>query len=239
MSTQNKKKSGPAKGIARGKMQAGYDERGNKWANLYRSFSPKLQSSVVLEAEAHYLHHLCCESDPGLRIIRYTQPGETNSWDFRPVLAICNGCLQLRLPVPDKVSPIQDKLLALLAEQKLEEMRTTTHCGFTAVERVVITGEEIVFGNEVRLRNWHRLIPWVSQAQYHPLGVYISAIKMRLKSSGPMSARDIYHMGGADSAISSLHIAAAIIGVGEGVWKSELNEIPFSGTTRFFLRGTE
>ena len=227
----------------RGDLEEAFNLRGSQKAFLFNSYSLKRQSDVVISGKLRFLHFLHAESDPSIETVNYwpSAPGISANEDigFHAEVITTGGILKLRAvrseTATDTASQRVNREICLTRYRQFPKLSLGK---YRSVEFQVLTEQEMLPGHEMRLWNWHRLLPWYAQARYHSLGQAKRLLHARLQAQGACDVRNLLAMAmkGAEGA---LLIAAAIEAVARGQCQSDLNDVAFSKNTRFFLKGRE
>lgn len=223
----------------RGDLEDAYNLRGSQCAHLFNTYSLKSQRDVVISGDLRFLHFLLAESDPKVESVDYWPrvPGIGTDIGFHAAVLTTTGVLKLRA--------VRSETAAETAKQRanrdlcLDRYRKFPDISlgkYRAVEFEVFTEQELIPGNEMRLRNWNRLMPWYAQARYHSLGHPRRLLEAHLQATGECDVRNLLALA-KEEGEPALLIAAAIESVARGRCESDLNTAVFGKNTRFYLRG--
>lgn len=224
----------------RGALQDAYDDRGNAFAHLWCSYSIKGRRDVVFTGDLRFQHFIYCESEPTYKYVNYSPNGRTVEIGKKRLFTGLNAEVitqrnvlllhEVRsvdaIKVPERSAQFDLHMACRIAEMALDGTE------YKAVEHQVFTEKELVLGNEMRLLNWTRLIPWIAQSRYHSLDRYRNTVAACIDTRQEIDARVILALG-KDEGEAALFMAAAIEGVAFGDWASDLESRPFGKNTVF------
>ena len=234
--TGARKKPGPPTGPKMGgKLQGDYDARGGTQAGLYNTYSLKNGDDIVFVGDLLFLNFLLCESDPTVLRINYKP--------FDPLITAevlhRGGRLELRT-----VRRAEDVESAKVLDARKELVARYEHQPMTSlgeyhkVWSTVFTEQELIPGNETRLRNWHRVLPWYAQARFHSLAHMEQKFHAHMQHNRRTDVRRLLAIESVEGN-SALLLAAAIRSVANGEYESDLNVETFGLNTRIYKRGHE
>ncbi len=89
--------------------------------------------------------------------------------------------------------------------------------------------EREIFANELLIRNWNRVLPWLAQVRDIPLDEHLKAVRRLVDKAGAICLADAVNLGEADE--SAVFGAAALKGVQTGLFVSDLGVRPFGEGT--------
>lgn len=154
----------------RGALASAYGARGHLSSDLFYAYSPRMDEDVVLRGALEFAHFLLTESDPTIAGANYA-PAE------KVTLLAGGGIASLvTAEVVDnkgsttwrevKASQALERSnsyrmeLRLSIQRRISDEWPTEHAVFTELE---------IYANPQRIRNWNRVIAWLSQARQFPL----------------------------------------------------------------------
>jgi hypothetical protein len=228
----------------RGELEDAYNARGSKRAGLVHGFSLKMNSDVVIASKKLFINFLWVESEPCIAAASYqpTVPGLELSQirGFDALILTTLGELRLRsVRTQGQVETTEQRANRELALARLRTFPQLSLGTYKKVTCETVSLGELIAGNEMRLRNWHRLLPWCAQARYHSLGHYRRLFASRLASRGEVQVRELLTFPESTEEKRALMLAAAIQAVAQGECRSDLNSVVFGKNTRFFLEGKQ
>jgi len=217
----------------RGNLQRAYEARGSALAGLYHSYSLKNESDFVVVGDLLFLNFLYCESDPDALSINYSPKTDLVAAEIlRP-----RGVLELRrIRRADRADSAS---IMASCEELVREYQAQIEGGGTAFASVrlsTVTEQDLIPGNEVRLQNWHRILPWYAYTRFHTLDDSSRLIHAAMETHGCMDARHILSIAETTTA-QALLMAATIKATAKGEFESDLSQKPYSLNTRFHIRG--
>ncbi len=219
----------------RGNLQEAYEARGGALAGLYHSYSLKNDSDFVVVGDLLFLNFLYCESDPDALAINYSP---TN--DLIAAEILCpRGVLELRRI--RRANRADSDSFVKRCQEIVGQYKAQIEAGgagFSSVRFTTFTEQELIPGHEVRLQNWHRILPWYACARFHSLDHSSRVIHAAMDTHGCMDARHILSIAETPTE-QALLIAATIEATAKGQFESDLATKPYSLNTRFRLRGRE
>jgi hypothetical protein len=238
----NSRPSRPKKGARlgtqmRGALQDVYDLRGSQAAHLFHTYSLKLRKDVVVVGKLCFLNYLLLESDPNVLAVNYNPslPGLEGSGDAQVQAEALTYGGVLRLIAVGRegcAQSSQQQASGNLILERYRQIHSSPLGRYQGLRFELRTDRDLIRGNEVRLRNWHRLLPWYAQAQYHSLGHARRLLESRMASRGSLTSLEVLETADAH-APPALLMAAAIEAVAWGRCESNLNELPFGSRTSF------
>ena len=217
----------------RGKLAGDYGARGGSLAGLYNTYSLKNQCDVVFVGDLLFLNFLLCESDPDILRINYHPANPL----IQAEVLHRGGRLELRTVrrvekvETEKVINAREALVAAYSAQAMTSLGE-----YNKVWTSTLTEQELIPGNETRLRNWHRVLPWYAQSRFHSLAHMERKFLAHLQQRERTDVRQLLAIEDVREN-SALLIAAAIYCAATGSCESDLGVETFSVHTRFFVRG--
>ncbi len=225
----------------RGTMQKAYDARGATMARLFNSYSIKTKRDIVVDGELRTLNFVLTESDPCViaadyaPIVRGLDAAELG---FDCLVLTVDRVLRLRTIRRVEAKPSATQIANL--EYCLQRFQRLPSCSLGKYKSVVaesVTAEAMTKGNEMRLQNWHRLLPWCELVRYHSLGYAQNVFMAHLQHHGGCSASTVMSLLEDKHGGAALAMAAALHCVANGRCESNLNSVSFGRNTRFHLAG--
>jgi len=219
----------------RGNLQQAYEARGGALAGLYHSYSLKNESDFVVVGDLLFLNFLYCEGDPDALSINYSPKHDLIAAEIlRP-----RGVLELRRI--RRADRSDSAAIVARCDEVVRQYEAQIAAGDAAYKSIcltTVTEQELIPGNEVRLQNWHRILPWYAYTRFHTLDDSSRLIHAAMDTHGCMDARHILSIVETSTA-QALLMAATIKATAKGQFESNLAAKPFSLNTRFFFRGRE
>lgn len=219
----------------RGKLADAYGARGHHRSNLWYVYSPKSKSDVVLRSNLEFLHFLLVESHPDIVEVDYAPKKQVASLSGEAFGTIVDAVCKLRSGaiIWREVKYAKDVEHGAQTRANLQLMTQLKASGLAGVTHEVVT-EDQIYGRAQRLHNWMRIIPWIAQCRHLPLHNYTKAVLKIMKTRGDVVLADIAALGLESE--TGLYCAALFQAVQQGLILSDLDAMPVTWQSRFFLR---
>jgi hypothetical protein len=219
----------------RGKLANAYGARGGHQSILWLQYSPKAGKDFVLSSDLEYGHFLLVESDTTVSSADYAP---------KPRVAMVAGvslatCVDAEIKFKSgevvwrEVKYSRDIELGAANRASLQILVQQQAAKDAAVRHEVLTEKEI-FACPQRIRNWHRIVPWLAQAREWALHDYAIEVAMAMRREGRMEFREALLLGKPEE--GALYGAALLHEVQRGKFCSDLDVEPFSPRSFFYVR---
>ncbi|WCM90619.1 hypothetical protein [Acidovorax sp. NCPPB 3576] len=220
----------------RGKLTDAYGARGHHLSNLWYAYSPKSKVDVVLHSDVEFGHFLLVESDLDIVEVDYAPQKRIALLGGEALGTIVDAELTRRSGArvwrevkrsEDIEQGAQNRAnLQLLIQMKAADFDGATHELFT---------EKQVFSQPQRIHNWFRIIAWLSQCRTYPLDNYTRAVLKIIRTRREVQLADVAALG-PDTEIG-LYCAAIFKALQQGLVLSDLDVVPLTWDSRFYLAG--
>jgi hypothetical protein len=221
----------------RGALANAYQARGAGQSNLTFAYSAKADMDVVLRSTLEFGHFLLCEGCSEITSVVYNgglQPGIVDGrvvmTEFDAVVTMSSGMVEYReVKSSDELAD---------PESGRTDLQLAAQAAIAVYEggRHVVMTEREIFANEMLIRNWNRVLPWLAQVRDIPLDEHLNAVRRLVESAGAICLADVVNLGEADE--SAVFGAAALKGVQTGLFLSDLGVRPFGEGTLIASRST-
>jgi hypothetical protein len=214
----------------RGKLAEAYSVRGHHKSSLWYVYSPRTDRDWVLKSDLEWGHFLLAESDPRVCTI-----------DYAPAPEIVRVGDENHSTVLDAIVTFKDDDVVEWREIKSSESIKnldirTQHQWEAQVEaasqkgvRYVRFTEQEIFACPQRIANWSRIIAWLSAVRGRSLYSQHLEVAALLNARGSVSLGEIHQLGSGPE--SACYIAAALKGVQDALFISDLDEKPLNKNT--------
>jgi hypothetical protein len=216
----------------RGAFAQAYDARGKARANLCWAYSPKQDRDVVLTGRLAYGHLLLCEASPDVASVEYNvhrivagDDGQPQDTVIDAVATLENGEVQYRRLASGGHGHRPPPAIPARPQCQQVEANGARH---------VIMTEKDVFANELLIRNWHRVLPWLAQVRALPLQLQLKTVRALACRREVLTLAEILALAEDDE--SAVFAAAAFKGVQRGLFTCDLDVRPLSLDTLIFSR---
>jgi hypothetical protein len=218
----------------RGRLAHAYDRRGHARKSLWYVYSAIRKADVVLASDLEFGHFLFVESDPSVLAVDYAPQVRVQSIAGSAVALIVDAEVTRRQGVVEwRELCFSEHINAQLdARRTLDCLLQARTPGLEGVERRVATELE-VFARPMWIRNWMRALPWIAQARHTPLDQYQFEVATTLNARREVELSDVLELG--DGQERALYCAAALEGVRDGSFESDLGDAPLSRCTRLWV----
>ena len=242
MTTSRKKTSRSNKRMGtamRGDLNEAYDVRGNAKAHLYTAFSLKANKDVVLTRDLRLCHFFLRESEPDVVAIAYQpeamseQHGKLCSVEFisRDHTLYVESVIDSRGLHKARIEAINAELTKHYPSKGKHRLGD-----YQRVITRVVTEQDVIPGNETRLRNWNRLLQRYASTRYLSLAHAEQLFFARLEGAGPCDIKTLVQMQSQHACTAQL-LSAAIKATATGECCGDLHLKQFSMNSRFWIRG--
>ncbi len=239
MATTSEKHSGARLGTRlRGKLTKDYLARGHHKSSLWYVYSPRTNRDWILKSDLEWGHFLLAESDPRISNI-----------DYAPVPEIANVGDEDHATELDAIVTFKDGVVEWREIKSSDSIKNlnirTQHQWEAQAEAAFQTGvkylrftEQEIFACPQRIANWSRVIAWLSSVRGQSLYPPHLEVVALLNARGSVSLGEIHQLGSGSE--STCYIAAALKGVQDGLFISNLDEKPLNKNTliKFVESGT-
>lgn len=236
--TKNKQKKQTGS-LMRGRLLESYGVKASHASTMTLSFSLKMRKDMLIPGGLGYLHFLITESDPEVVAVNYSPivPSISDAKNIRRYAEILNkdGSLILR-SVASTESEYDGNTDAMAAALAYYRARNSCSVGkYKSVHARVLVKNDIERRSDLWLRNWFELMPWYEgAARYHNLAAAKSELN-RLMEINKTVSFEFLTKSSFQRTEAQLVVAAAIEGVANGVYKSNLSEVQFGSGTKLYL----
>lgn len=219
----------------RGRFGEIYEKRGKSKAYITLTYSIKAARDVGLLGLAARLDFFACEGDPHIQKVQYRPQTCLAAVGVTSVALTKDRILQLRVirTKRDGTTPTTPRL-DYYADQLRDKARRSPRY-FDSVEIKHLGAEDLVGGHEVRLRNWHELLPWVAQVRFHHLGNAEKQFVELLNEHRELTVRKTIDLAKQIEVEPALMLGAAIRGAAFGKWATDFDSVRFGAHSIFRL----
>ncbi len=173
----------------RGALADAYGARGHRMSNLTFVYSPKARVDVVLRSTLEFGHFLLCEGSPKVASVVYNGGAQAGVVDGRVVMTEFDAVVTL---ISGEVEYREVKPSDVLADPELGRADTqlTARDAIAVYEggsHVVMTEREI-YANPLFIRNWNRVLPWLSQVRDMALDEHFKIVRKLVRIARARSA---------------------------------------------------
>ncbi len=231
MATSSKSHTGARLGTRlRGKLAAAYSARGHHMSDLWYVYSPKTDRDWVLRSDLEWSHFLLAESDPTIKDIDYAPNPEIAlvgddyvGTTLDAVVTYIDGLIEWREIKPSDAVKNGDTRTRSQWEAQSE---TASRAGV----RYVRFTEIEIFACPQLIENWTRVNAWLSAVRGRSLFAQQVEIVAILNVRGTVSIGEIQDLASPVDE-RACYVAAALKGVQNGQFVSDLREKPLSRRT--------
>lgn len=218
----------------RGQLADAYASRGHHKSSLWYVYSPKAKADFVLRSDLEFGHFLLAESDPEVAAVDYAPAKRVATLAGEGIGTIVDAEVTKRSGVVEwrEVKRSEDVAHGAKTRANLQILIQIKAAGLVAAHHEVFTEREI-FLSPQRIHNWMRIIPWLAQARDWPLYDFSIEVAALLNARGEVRFDEVLSLG--DGQNNALYGAALLHAVQNGAFQSDLNELPFSQRSRFYL----
>lgn len=213
----------------RGKLAEAYSARGHHKSSLWYVYSPRTDRDWVLRSDLEWGHFLLAESDPLISIIDYAPApdivrvgDEDHATVFDAKIIFKDGGDEWR----DIKSSDSIKNLDIKTQHQWEAQ---TEAALKNRVRYVRLTEQEIYACPQRIANWARVIAWLSAVRGRSLYQQHLEVVALLNARGSVSLGEIHQLGSGPE--SACYIAAALKGVQDGLFISDLDKKPLNKNT--------
>ena len=235
-----KSRAGKRPGTAmRGDLQDAYEVRGNSQARLYTSFSVKTSKDVVLANDLKLLHFFLRDSDPDVVNITFQPTERSDKHGELCSVEYISRDKTLHVESVKYSRGLEKARIARITSDLLEHYPPEGKHPLGEYARVtarVTTEQDIVPGNETRLRNWNRLAKRFAETRFFSLAHAERLLMASLERGKPQGLCELVLMA-SEQASAAQSLSAAIKAWANGECCSDLDVKPFSMRSSFWLRG--
>lgn len=215
-----------------------YGQRGHVRSHLWYFYSPKADADAVVRSDLEFHHALIVESDPEVVRANYRPEKRTIEFEGR----VRGTILDVELTMRDGSTRLREVKPAAEIERgaaSRAELQIAVQASIARAEQAtgkactheVMTERELYEGNEQRLLNWMRALPWIAQARSFDLTEHAALVFAALKADHRLTLGEILTLRPGNE--GALCAAAALLGVTRGRYTSDLNEVELSRRTLF------
>lgn len=213
----------------RGKLAEAYSARGNHKSSLWYVYSPRTDRDWVLRSDLEWGHFLLAESDPRVKTIDYA-PGaeivrvgdENQATEFDAKVTFKDGQIEWR-----EVKRLDS--LKKLDIRTQHQWEAQAEAAFRQGIQYVRYTEREIYACPQRIANWARVVAWLAAVRGRSLYYEHVEIVSLIKVRGFVSLDEIQALGSGPEI--ACYVAAALKGVQDGLFISDLDEKPLSKNT--------
>lgn len=213
----------------RGKLAEAYSARGHHESSLWYVYSPRTDRDWVLRSDPEWGHFLLAESDPRIRTIDYAPAAEIvrvgdedQATELDAIVTFKDGVVEWReIKSSDSI-----KRLDIRAQH---QWKAQAEAAFRNGVRYVRCTEQEIYARPQRIANWSRVIAWLAAVRGRSLYSQRIEIVSLLNARGSVCIGDIQELGSGPEI--ACYVAAALKGVQDGLFTSDLDEKPLSKNT--------
>ncbi len=220
----------------RSQLAAAMDARGHQRSTIWLLYSPKAAVDIVLRTELAFAHFLHAESDPEVQRIDYEPAARVARLYGEAVAALVDAEVTLRSGevIWREIKPEED--LARDAEMRgMLQTFVRVHEAQGAAPKHEVWTEKRIYAEPQRIQNWLRVVPWLAQARAWPLQEYGNVVASLLNARRCVQFADVLELG--EGPEKALYAAALLKAVQFGRFESDLNRMPFTNNSHFYLPG--
>lgn len=219
----------------RGQLEQVYEVRGGRQNVLWLHYSPKAGKDFALSSALHYAHFLFAESDPAIATVNYAPAELVTKIAGESFVSIVAAELQLKTGevVWRELTSSTDLAKGEAIRKNLQFLIQQQAFNNAPVRHEVLTETEI-FACPQRIRNWHRVLPWLAAVRDWALHDYAIDVATLIRRHGRVEFREALALGNSEAA--SLYGAALLQGVQHGAFLSDLDRMPFTPRSTFYVR---
>lgn len=212
-----------------------YASRGHHHSSLWLVFSPKASADVVLRSDLEFGHFLLAESDPNVVKVDYAPQKRVAQMAGEAVGTIVDAEVTLRngAVIWREIKYAEDVEHGATTRANAQLMAQIQAAGLVGALHEVLTDKEI-YAQPQRTQNWLQIIPWLAQAHEWPLYEYRLSVVALLNACRSVEFRDVLALG--DESTAALYAAALFDRVQYGFILNDLDTLPFTAGSRFYLR---
>lgn len=213
----------------RGRLAEAYSARGHHKSSLWYVYSPRMDRDWVLRSDPEWGHFLLAESDPRISSVDYAPATEIvrvgdqdHATELDAVVTFRDGLVEWR----EIKSSESLKTLDIRARHQWEAQ---AEAAFRMGVRYVRYTEQEIYACPQRIANWSRVVAWLAAVRGRSLySEHIEIVSM-LDARGSISIGDIQELGSGPEI--ACYVAAALKGVQDGLFSSDLDDKPLSKNT--------
>lgn len=212
-----------------------YASRGHHHSSLWLAFSPKANADVVLRSDLEFGHFLLAESDPSVVKVDYAPQKRVAQAAGEAVGTIVDAEVTLRngTVIWREIKCSEDVAHGTTTRANTQLMAQVQAAGLVGAMHEVLTEKEI-YAQPQRTQNWLQVIPWLAQAREWPLYEFRLGVVALLNARRSVEFEDVLALGNVTTA--ALYAAALFDRVQYGFILSDLDTLPFTACSRFYLR---